>query len=627
MIETIKTGIEGLDAILNGGIAFEDNIVIVVRGKRGVFKTTLGMQAMLGIQKCFETIHPQKSFPIRLYSLNKSDETLKKMLREMVVSREVEAIKKGKESNLRSYLSGIGGGYAAFEEDIRHLLLTFDPNTDRFLRGESDSQITIQDDLASKTNLFLKGYGNTYSTSDYLSPNLKVFADMMEDIENLSTNDSQRQACIVVDGLSRMTEEELERLPLEMLKQVLRQRSRISILIMNDRETVRNLDADIIIDMQRNFDTVHNYTYHELSIAKNVKGQFAFGWHNYKPMNGLLYVYPSIHKIMSQQNSVDNTFAQAINTNARYAQSFADRSVGSVPPMSLDQGAVPPDYPNRKLTDLEKKDSPSSEKEILFKLLTPHKMEKGRITSIIGNHNTFKRFLTSVTILNSILSGNEVFVLLLNERRKGMMDLIDKIRSDAGVSAEDAAEAYQRLFFWEVRMGCISPEELISFVLEYVQLRRTCCPRKRIEVFVVDLATIEQCFPMLSNETLFIPTLSTLCRERKVDLHLVCNKKFSRRSTVCAVSDMLICTQRENNKGEEKGEETRLTLYLEKNDFGPRFNSRVFKMNATNLFVPNYDASMRFNVSSGSGFVTFAVNTEEISTMKDYWRAKTNTWD
>ena len=627
MCETVRTGIDGLNAVMDGGIVFEDNVLIIIRGERGVSKTLLGMQTMLGIQKSFELSHPQDEFPIRFYSLNKSNETLRRMFSGIVVSREVENIKKGKPDNLRSYLEGIGGGYASFEEDIKHQLLTFDSSYGCFLRGETDPGIIIKSNLETRFKLTINGYNSLASQTSYLSSELFYFSEMMRDIENLSTEKNKRQACIVVDGLSRMTEEELRRLPLERLEEELRKRAKISIVILGDNATQRNLDADIIIDMRRSLDAVHNYTHHELSIAKNVKGTFAFGWHNYKSMNGLLYVYPSIHKIMSQQNSVDNTFAQAINTNARYAQSFADRSVGSVPPMSLDQGAVPPDYPNRKLTDLEKKDSPSSEKEILFKLLTPHKMEKGRITSIIGNHNTFKRFLTSVTILNSILSGNEVFVLLLNERRKGMMDLIDKIRSDAGVSAEDAAEAYQRLFFWEVRMGCISPEELISFVLEYVQLRRTCCPRKRIEVFVVDLATIEQCFPMLSNETLFIPTLSTLCRERKVDLHLVCNKKFSRRSTVCAVSDTLICTQRENNKGEEKGEETHLTLYLEKNDFGPRFNSRVFKMDAANLFVPNYDASMRFNVSSESGLITFAVETTEISTMKDYWRAKTNTLD
>jgi hypothetical protein len=661
MCEIIKTGIEGLDAILNGGIIYEDSVVVIIRGRRGVFKTILGMQAMLGIQKSSEENHPQSEFPIRFYSLNKSDITLKRMLYGMVVSREVENIKKGRKNNLRSYLKGVGGGYAAFEEDIRQQMLVFDSNTDRFLRGEENSQITIDYDKFKKLKLEMKGCGVTNSGSDYLQPSLVDFAEKMQDIENLPKAEAGGEpphACIVLDGISRMTDEELERLPMETLKQVLRQRAKVSILIMNDRKPLRNLDADIIIDMRQNYDTVHNYTFHELNIVKNVKGQFAFGWQKYKSMNGLLYVYPSIHRLLSQQYSVDNTFVQAISTDGRYAQPFADMSNDRVPPFSLGEGPVTPDFPDRKISENERRDIPSEEKYILPKLITPHKVEKGRVTTIIGNHNTFKRFLASITILNSIMEEHEVLVLLLNERRRGMMDLIDKIRRDAGINPEDAAEAYQHLFFWEVRMGCISPEELISFVLEYIQMRKAKCPKKRIDVFFIDIATVEQCFPMINSESLFIPTLSTLCRERKVDLYFVCNKHFSRRSTVCTVSDTLICTERNNDKDlknkeiaviedakkvakkgtkkeddevveevTEKKEETtskevpHLTLYLEKNDFGPRFNCRIFKMEAYNLFVPELGNAMRFNVRrNDNGMVDFEVKTTEISTMKDYWR-------
>ncbi|MBR3491744.1 MAG: hypothetical protein IKH44_05560 [Bacteroidales bacterium] len=668
MCEIIKTGIDGLDAILNGGIVYEDSVVVIIKGRRGIFKTLLGMQAMLGIQKSFETNHPQNEFPIRFYSLNKNNVILERMLKGMVISREVENIKKGRPNNLRSYLDNIGGGYAAFEEDIRHLLLTFDSNTDRFLRGEEVTPITIKSDIAGQIKLTLKGCGSSDSGSDYLQPGLVDFASKMDDIVGLPTESDRRQACIVVDGISRMTDEELERLPMEALKQSLRQRAKISILIMNDREPLRNLDADIIIDMRQNYDTVHNYTFHELNIAKNVKGQFAFGWQKYKPMNGLLYVYPSIHKLLSQQYSVDNTFIQAISTDGRYAQPFASMSEDRVPPLSLGEGPAPMDYPDRRISENEKRDTPATKDDILPKLITPHRVNKSRVTTIIGNHNTFKRFLASITILNSIMSGHEVLVLLLNERRRGMMDLIDKIRKDAGINAEDAAEAYQRLFFWEVRMGCISPEELISFVMEYIQMQKNICPKKRIDIFFIDLATVEQCFPMINNESLFIPTLSTLCRERKVDLHFVCNKHFARRSTVCTVSDTLICTERENDiievkklgtetteitedakkeakKGakkemneeveqetvENKKEETvtydvtHLTLYLEKNDFGPRFNCRIFRMDADNLFVKDLGDIMRFNVRTDrDGMVVFDVETNEISTMKDYWRNGVN---
>lgn len=610
MSEIIKTGVEGLDTILNGGIVKEDNVVIVLRGSRGIYKTLLGMQMMLGIQNYFETSWPQKEYPVRFYSLNKSLETLRMIFGGLVVSREVENIKKGKPDKLRSYLDGIGGGYASFEEDVKHQVLSFDSNSGRFRYGGKDSQIFRKDKIEDNFNLVMQGSVNAFSRTNYLESSLNDFSKMMEDIENLPSNEDHPQACIVVDGLSRMTQEEIARLPLEKLEKDLRNRSKISILILNDSEAFRNLDADIIIDMQRNFDRVHNYTYHELSVVKNVKGQFAFGWHKYKPMNGLIYVYPSIHKLLSQQHSVDNTFIQAINTDARYAQPFAEMSSGGVP-MSLGQGTIPTDFPDRRITEIEKRDAPASDKKILLKLITPHEVEKGRVTSIIGNHNTFKRFIVSVSILNSIIKGNEVFVLLLNERRKGMIELIDKIRKDAGISAETAEEAYRHLFFWEVRMGCISPEELISFVLEYIEMRKG----KKVELYIIDLGTIEQCFPMINNESLFVPTLSTLCRERKVDLHLVCNKHFSQRSVVCTVADNLICTRRDPNDNCNQ-----LTMLLEKNDFGPRYNSKVFEMKA-NIYKDNWQFNVR---KDPNGMVVFGVEPKEIPTTKNYWRKTVN---
>lgn len=617
----IKTGVKGLDTILNGGIVFEKDVVIVLRGGRGIFKTLLGMQMMLGIQdsifkKYKQDNQTKKDFHIRFYSLNKSDETLNKMFGGIVVSSEVENIKKNDDYNagaLQPCLN-VASEYDNLETKIRRQILTFDSNLGEFFEEGRNRSIEIKNETSKDYGLELTGYEktkkNTNSQSNYLSSDLKDFSDMMKDIEKQPSKENQKQACIVVDGLSRMTEEELKRLPLESFVKELRERSRVSILILNDKETLRNLDADIIIDMQRRIDPVHNYTYHELSVVKNVKGQFAFGWHKYKPMNGLIYVYPSIHKLLSQQHSVDNTFIQAINTNARYAQSFAEKN------------DVEPTFPN---DNPEKSNASTNKDEILLKLITPQEDDKARVTSIIGNHNTFKRFLVSVSILNSILNGHEVFVLLLNEKRKGMLELIDKIRYDAGIEVDQAKEAYEHLFFWEVRMGCISPEELISFVMEYIKLQKKNPIKQNnpIDIFLIDLGTIEQCFPMINNESLFVPTLSTLCRERKVDLHFVCNKHFARRSTVCTVSDTLICTERDNKKdvkeGETNNEKTHLTLYLEKNDFGPRFNCRIFKMDAYNLFVPDYGNTMRFNVrTNDNGMIVFDVDTKEISTMKDY---------
>ena len=124
MSEIIKTGVKGLDIILNGGIVFEKDVVIVLRGGRGIFKTLTGMQMMLGIQDSFFEKYKQnnqtkKDFPIHFFSLNKSDETLNKMFGGIVVSSEVENIKKKSDysaNQLKLYVDGVSG-YDEFETE------------------------------------------------------------------------------------------------------------------------------------------------------------------------------------------------------------------------------------------------------------------------------------------------------------------------------------------------------------------------------------------------------------------------------------------------------------------------------------------------------------------------------
>ena len=520
----INTGITGLDILLkwnNGGVnpftKGRNNLLIVIRGKRGISKVNLAMEMMQGINNCFPDVSKA-----RFYSLDKNHNAL------------------------TSKYAGIFN----LEGVLNELFPELDPQ-------KKDS---------------------------YLFTKMLQYNAIVED---LNEPKNEELNCVVIDGFAGLGEKDFERLPMETIEELLRQKAKVSILVFDDRLTNYQTSADIIIEVQKSVNEQHNFTYFELQIVKNFLKTATPGWHKYRcTENGKIIVYPSIHKLLQLYQmsgslstdgnesgcpgnapSIHTQFAQVINTDGNYT--YKD-FVG-----------------NRKKTfDIKN----------LKDVILP---EAGTVTSIIGASNTFKRRLAALSVIDALDKGKRVLVIFLNESRRGFMDILGNIQPDY--------LSHDKLHLFEMPMGCLFPEEFINMLELYVD-RFKGGEKEEINIYLIDLVALDYAFPMLQAETLFLPALTTFCKRKKkeVSMTIVCNKKFSQVHELCFVSDAVLCTERENDP-----DVNHLRLILEKNPFGQEQNSRVYEFDIKNI---------QQDILAQNGNVTC----KEICTNKDFWRQAWN---
>lgn len=109
----------------------------------------------------------------------------------------------------------------------------------------------------------------------------------------------------VIDGFSHIDSKTLQTLPYNHLQNVLRKYARISILVFDDRDEI-DCDGDIVIDLRKAQDDTEKYTYYELQIVKSIFQTYALGWHQYKPREEGIVVFPSIHLLLTKRHYLAN---------------------------------------------------------------------------------------------------------------------------------------------------------------------------------------------------------------------------------------------------------------------------------------------------------------------------------
>lgn len=491
----LKTQIPGLDVLLNwdGNNAPEwpKELLIVLRGDRGISKVNLAMEMMIGLSNQYGN----KKLP-RFYSLDKNNNALRKKYEKI----------KGDDLNIDTIFS----------------------------RPEKKQ-------------------------NSYLYSKLVQFNAIIQKIDEIT----EKLPCIVIEGFAGLSENEFKRLPMDTLEETLKKKAHTAILVFDNRLTNFGTSAEIIIEMRRSFNEQHNYTHYELQIAKNFLRTATHGWHNYRcDAEGHITVYPSLHKLLSTRQSVRERFDRVLTTPMNF--DFSDNTV------HLDNIIT------------------------LQKLLSP---KSGTVTTIVGANNTYKRRLAAMSILEALKEGSRVMIMLFNERRENFANLLQYIGSDHPQNSD--------IHILEIPMGCFSHDEFINMIQRYFEQYKQSESGK-IHLFMIDIVALDYAFPMLQAESLFMPALTTICKDNIVNLTMVCNKKFSQIDELCFVSDTVICTERDNANSPNS-----LTLYLEKNALGANHNSKVYKLDITDITAnANFLLSLRFDA--------------ETCTTKDFWRQAYN---
>lgn len=145
-----------------------------------------------------------------------------------------------------------------------------------------------------------------------MADGLTTFNNLLTVIDQYGINKSNRPYYIMVDGLSRLTKEEIPRCPFNALSDKLRKACKVGVLTADEKLKSSEISIDIIIDMAIKERPNPDQLYHALRISKCLYQRNAYGWHNYKMRMSGIEVIPSIHFQMITRYLMEDVVADAL---------------------------------------------------------------------------------------------------------------------------------------------------------------------------------------------------------------------------------------------------------------------------------------------------------------------------
>ncbi|MCH5310898.1 MAG: hypothetical protein J1E57_02895 [Prevotella sp.] len=416
----------------------------------------------------------------------------------------------------------------------------------------------------------------------------------------------------------------------------------VLILIVPETMDIPEHLVDIYIKMESRL--IFNYQVNFLSIRKSRTQTCAIGWHQYKRRDHGIEVYPSIHNYFSQRrylqramvythsDVITDTYQQYLDRNRYYDKkdiSFKDfekdreqmkddyfKALYPKYDISLDcidiLGRI---FLSDKRCDKEQS-SPDSNPNDVNNLIYGY---RGGVTAIIGESNTYKRFVTFGSAFSSSVNQEHTLFLLLNKednmiRRR----LACPARVKKNKACEECKKCYSYMHFMNISMGNITPDELIFFLQSQLEV----CFRdgKKIKrVIMDDLEIIDFCFPFLKKSQLFLSALAAVCREKNISLYILCDKESLLVRELRAVADNIICMGRDG-----KG---KLLMYIEKFAGYNNTPSKIYcgKVSSVKDLFLCYDMmDSQEHTYSYYSFSSKEIDDYMVNTMEDFWHKNLN---
>lgn len=530
--------------------------------------------------------------------------------------------------------------------------------------------------------------------------------------------------CIVIDGFAQLHTDELKRLYFPHIEKVLRRLSMVSILVFDERANNISCNADIVIDMRKKEYLEEDYVFTELQISKSVFQPAALGWHKYKVRNCGVEVYPSIHRLLQRRNYMSqiltHTHSDILNESygrfmktelmryrnvadpdlsyERYHIEKYDREMDLLKEMyrkrkeahlRLTRNEIPTGYAREILEtvllggtaklSLPEECCHLDDKRMHAVGLSSRWREYKSVTALIGNPNSFKRFLAIASTFKAARQKDHTLILLFDKEEDEMrrqlicpgfhtddttvfpcMELPtleeqqeERLEADCQNTIDynrrcsicsyrcklkDCCHScYKYIHFLNVRMGCISADELFSVLKQQIDVTyMDGVKKKKVHRIVIDdLQKIDYSFPFLKDERLFLTALVTLCRENNVELQILCDKKAGLTKELCSLADNVICIQRDEE------DYNQITLFVERfaEHISPSEIMQYKISNVSELFICKKDILLNADFSKldndkskcpdksekteADDTITRAkVKYGRIGSMKKYWRKR-----
>lgn len=652
--EKISTDIYGLDCLLFGGLQLQDvddnhykPLTIVIYGQRGTSKSLLGMQLLHGLTKSLRKLpmgtDPEKGIGMMspvYYTVNDSERNFSDMLLDMLISKCTNHIIEEQVKRTDAWQSS-DFSTAIFQVENNSKVLSLDCSIlDKYIGEEAvvynnrtnalhlvmPYSFRNIDNESSKFQIAKRRYDSIHCYCQNLQSNqLHELIEDFFDIEILEernfvssliipadwTDMSKRVPCLLID-------DDYQNTCIDFLKT----KALVVIRVTEDVDKIDTYHPDLVIEMRNHEDEKNGYLTHQLSIQKSVLQTTALGWHLYKKRDYGIEIYPSSHVLLQRRRHMPKGVLRShldilSETYQHYLDAHEDILPGAKSLVEFEKGKElrRMEKINELYEHFHKEECVS---DILKKIMIdPISVEgEGRVTAIIGEPNTYKRYLTLGGTFSACCRGEHTLNVLLDKEDTIMFKRMICPAMVFGAPKELfkcrsklCFECYECIHFKEIRMGCISSDEFFYYLMKQLRISREAEDEsKRIKRIVIDdLQKIDFCFPMLRGDSLFLTALVSICKDAEIDLFILCDKSSQLAQELRVQADNVICTERVDKE---------IHFYIERysgySDPSQIFGCRI--KNIKDLFRCNTDKDQKeysFNEGCIEGI--------SVSSMNDFW--------
>lgn len=601
----VRTRISGLDRLLYGGLCLgQEPYLIVMKGAADTEKTMFGMQMLYGIAQSLadEDMGYRDTVTPCFISTYNSESFLNSLAVNAFISNCVRYYQK---ANLHS--------------DFRQASSTFTSllfNTDKLICKSYPSMkintIPLLDLSNSPDKLIVEGalYFNVRTNALHMRTSEKrdtrhnmVYGRKFDTIREYAIEESE------CEGEKLYTSQKLEELTgMKMVDMCIKKADKASkgnlpskllgielqsyskhkmreikkkvdelckgmhvvILIVDEHTAIFDDEADMIISLSSEY--ADDYLSYYFRITKSRLQETAEGYHQYKRREYGIEVFPSVHSYIQQRwylrRGLLYTHSDVISEC--FFEYIDRKSFLGAPAISYsDYIENKRSYKEKCYEDIYQAGAMNfASYDLLNKILigedaTNEETENiygnvGSVTGIIGNGNTYKRFLIFGGAFRTALGDEHVLLLLLNKeditirRRLACPARLCKRKHKEG---GECMRCYEHIHFMNIPMGAITPEEFLYYFYRQIKSKYEAGARIK-RIIIDDLQMIDYCYPKLAKDPLFLPALMSICREYGVALYLLCDKQCNLRNPLRALADNIICT--------EKTEDGNPLIYIER---------------------------------------------------------------
>lgn len=565
--DKLTTGIDGLDKLFFGGIHVEtdanskdrkdnsdsSNLIVAIRGNRGVKKFYLGLPLCKALCENIERVGKKKTVkPSLIFSLSKTNEHLLNIFCNIYIQglihkiqiesdylkiyrkllKDCDCINEEGNTGCIKFHKVIIEKLRFISEDkfceindefictaIRDGLLYYNERTQYFhirrpkRNDDTDQTKMFKIDakkLAKKHQMFFYGKDKMLNKEEP-SNNLVLFHRLIH-VLNDEDKPHKFYGCILIDGLSRLTDKDMEQCPFDALVDILHNNCRVGIISMDERLPISSINPDIVLEMRTRRDEKYNFTCRELCISKCLHQQNAYGWHAYKLRNYGIEVIPSVHKLLYRRNYMDNAIPEALlpinKPSYRYwiEESVVDETtINDISDSETNENSI------RKLCDNYRNYKTTDNAIDLY-----DKIVQGGVWGFSRKNNDDEL----ITDILSDIYSNEIkekdhhaLFIDFSRSRKDFWNIINKSKY------KDCSD---NIHFFRIRYGCVFSDELLYIIEQQVDAlakhirrddtRPLYCWYNKIHVIMGDMKYLEFGHPRLFDDELFLPAYVDLTK-------------------------------------------------------------------------------------------------------------------